>query len=103
MFPHLTGFNLKNWIDENRGDWGRRRIIWEDSDFIIFVTRGPNTRTDFHINPGDEVRVDPLAGTVENLTAGETLEAEPLPEHLLTMIADGGLLAHLEKKLTPGK
>jgi 3-hydroxyanthranilate 3,4-dioxygenase len=55
MFPHLTGFNLKNWIDENRGDWGRRRIIWEDSDFIIFVTRGPNNRTDFHINPGDEV------------------------------------------------
>ena len=55
------------------------------------------------INPGDEVRVDPLAGTVENLTTGETLEVEPLPEHLLTMIADGGLLAHLEKKLTPGK
>ena len=55
MFPHLTRFNLKNWIDENRGDWGRRRVIWEDSDFIIFVTRGPNDRTDFHINPGDEV------------------------------------------------
>ena len=55
MFPHLTRFNLQNWIDENRGDWGRRRVIWEDSDFIVFVTRGPNTRTDFHINPGDEI------------------------------------------------
>jgi 3-hydroxyanthranilate 3,4-dioxygenase len=55
MFPHLTGFNLQHWIDQNRGDWGQRRVIWEDSDFIAFVTRGPNRRKDFHINPGDEI------------------------------------------------
>jgi 3-hydroxyanthranilate 3,4-dioxygenase len=30
-------------------------VIWEDSDFIAFVTRGPNRRKDFHINPGDEI------------------------------------------------
>jgi 3-hydroxyanthranilate 3,4-dioxygenase len=55
MFPHLKGFNLKQWIDENRGHWGQRRVIWQDSDFIAFVTRGPNRRKDFHINPGDEI------------------------------------------------
>lgn len=55
MFPHLTQFNLKKWIDDNRGNWGQRRVIWEDSDFIAFVTRGPNRRKDFHINPGDEI------------------------------------------------
>ena len=55
MFPHLKGFNLKQWIDENRGNWGQRRVIWENSDFIAFVTRGPNRRKDFHINPGDEI------------------------------------------------
>jgi 3-hydroxyanthranilate 3,4-dioxygenase len=55
MFPHLTGFNLQQWIDENRGNWGQRRVLWEDSDFIAFVTRGPNRRKDFHINPGDEI------------------------------------------------
>ena len=55
MFPHLRNFNLKQWIDENRGDWGQRRTIWEDSDFIAFVTRGPNSRKDFHIDPGDEI------------------------------------------------
>jgi 3-hydroxyanthranilate 3,4-dioxygenase len=55
MFAHLTGFNLREWIDENRGSWGQRRVIWEDSDFIAFVTRGPNRRKDFHINPGDEI------------------------------------------------
>ena len=55
MFPHLQGFNLQNWIDANRGDWGQRRVIWQDSDFIAFVTRGPNRRKDYHINPGDEI------------------------------------------------
>lgn len=51
------------------------------------------------ISKGDTLAIDPLAGTVENLTTGETLPCEPLPEHLLAMIADGGLLPHLEKKL----
>jgi 3-hydroxyanthranilate 3,4-dioxygenase len=55
MFPHLKGFNLQKWIDDNRGDWGQRRVIWQDSDFIAFVTRGPNRRKDYHINPGDEI------------------------------------------------
>ncbi|HEY7713308.1 MAG TPA: 3-hydroxyanthranilate 3,4-dioxygenase [Candidatus Binatia bacterium] len=55
MFPHLKAFNLRKWIDENRADWGQRRVIWQDSDFIAFVTRGPNRRKDYHINPGDEI------------------------------------------------
>ena len=55
MFPHLQGFNMQKWIDENRGNWGQRRVIWENSDFIAFVTRGPNRRKDYHINPGDEI------------------------------------------------
>ena len=55
MFPHLQGFNLRQWIDDNRADWGQRRVIWQDSDFIAFVTRGPNRRKDYHINPGDEI------------------------------------------------
>lgn len=55
MFPHLKNFNLQEWIDENRGNWGQRRVIWQDSDFIAFVTRGPNRRKDYHINPGDEI------------------------------------------------
>ena len=55
MFAHLQGFNLQKWIDANRGTWGQRRVIWQDSDFIAFVTRGPNRRKDYHINPGDEI------------------------------------------------
>jgi len=51
------------------------------------------------VKKGDTLRVDAQAGTVENVTTGETLACEPLPPHLLAMIADGGLMPHLEKKL----
>lgn len=54
MFPHLQALNLRQWIDGTE-DWGRIRTIWEDSDFWAFVTRGPNPRAEFHINPGDEI------------------------------------------------
>ncbi len=55
------------------------------------------------IRPGDEIGVDAEAGIVDNLTTGERLACEPIPPHLLAMIADGGLLPHLEKKLKGGR
>ena len=51
------------------------------------------------ISKGDELKIDPVSGRVENLTTGETLECEPLPEHLVEMIRGGGLIPHLKKKL----
>ena len=50
------------------------------------------------IQNGDTLRVDAEAGTVTIAATGDTLQCEPLPSHLLAMIADGGLLAHLEKR-----
>jgi len=50
------------------------------------------------IETGDRLRVDPGAGTVANLSRGETYSVEPLPDFLLRMIEDGGLVAHLEKR-----
>lgn len=51
------------------------------------------------IRAGDEIRFDPEAGRIENLTTGETLACESIPGHLMQMVRDGGLLAHLEKRL----
>ncbi len=48
---------------------------------------------------GDELRVDALAGRIEDLTTGETLACEPIPAHLMQLLNDGGLLPHLEKRL----
>jgi 3-isopropylmalate/(R)-2-methylmalate dehydratase small subunit len=52
-----------------------------------------------HIHTGDHLRVDAAGGVVENLSTGETLACEALPDHLLEMVGDGGLIPHLKKKL----
>ena len=48
--------NLMAWIEEHRHllkpPVGNKMI--EDGDFIIMVVGGPNSRTDFHIDPGPE-------------------------------------------------
>jgi 3-isopropylmalate/(R)-2-methylmalate dehydratase small subunit len=51
------------------------------------------------IRAGDRVRFDAAAGRVDNLTTGESLACEPIAPHLMALVADGGLLAHLEKRL----
>lgn len=51
------------------------------------------------INQGDELRVDLLSGRIEDLTTGEVFQGSRLPEHVLSIVQDGGLLAHLKKRL----
>ena len=52
------------------------------------------------IEVGDRLTVDPAAGTVLIERNGDRIDCEPIPPHLLDMIADGGLLPHLKKKLS---
>lgn len=53
----LTPFNFKNWIEEHRHLFkppvGNAQV-WEDREFIVMVVGGPNSRTDYHINEGEE-------------------------------------------------
>jgi len=51
------------------------------------------------ISSGDQISTDPATGTILNHTTGETYTCDPLPDQLLAMVADGGLVEHLEKKL----
>ncbi len=50
------------------------------------------------IREGDRLRVDPITGIVENLTQGDSLQAEPLPEHVMEMVRAGGIVAYLRQK-----
>jgi 3-isopropylmalate/(R)-2-methylmalate dehydratase small subunit len=51
------------------------------------------------IKPGDRLVVRAAAGEIANETQRRVLAAEPIPPHLLAMIADGGLLPHLARRL----
>jgi 3-isopropylmalate/(R)-2-methylmalate dehydratase small subunit len=51
------------------------------------------------IRNGDLLQVDFHEGWVLDLTTGEKLTCEPIPAFLMSIIRDGGLLPHLEKRL----
>jgi 3-isopropylmalate/(R)-2-methylmalate dehydratase small subunit len=51
------------------------------------------------IRAGDELALDFESGVLANITTGERLACEPIPEFLVQIIRDGGLVPHLEKKL----
>lgn len=50
------------------------------------------------IAKGDELRIDPAAGRIENLTQGTVIATEPVPDHLLNIVGAGGLVPYLEQK-----
>src|SRR5882757_2717535 len=53
----LHAFNFRNWIDEHREFLKPpvgNRCVFRDSEFIIMVVGGPNSRTDYHVDPSEE-------------------------------------------------
>lgn len=54
------------------------------------------------IADGDRITLDPVAGRLVNETRGKAADLMALPPHLVAMIADGGLIPHLEKTLKQG-
>jgi len=45
----------------------------------------------------DELEVDVLNGTIRNLSKGIELKANPLPEFMVSILKDGGLVEHFKK------
>ncbi len=52
-----------------------------------------------HIGPGQRLIVEADRGEAINIGSGARIPCEPLPPHLLQMVADGGLVPHLERTL----
>jgi 3-hydroxyanthranilate 3,4-dioxygenase len=72
----LPPLNLDRWIRQNRRHLkppvSNKQLFCDSPDVILFVSGGPNTRNDFHVNPTEELfyqlkgdialRVRPLDG-----------------------------------------
>ena len=46
-------------------------------------------------NQGDVVEIDADTGTITNTTRGVTVQAQPIPDFMQELIADGGLIPHV--------
>ena len=49
--------NFKKWIKDNQNLLKPpvcNKVVWEDSDFIIMVVGGPNSRKDYHVDIEEE-------------------------------------------------
>lgn len=76
----LQAFNFRRWIDEHRhllrppvGN----KLVFRDSEFIIMVVGGPNSRSDFHVDPAEEffyqLEGDMVLRTLQQGANGNTL------------------------------
>jgi 3-hydroxyanthranilate 3,4-dioxygenase len=75
--PEFPIINLARWIRQNKASLtppvSNKQLFTEAKDVILFVSGGPNTRNDYHVNPTEElfyqikgdiaVRVRPLDGS----------------------------------------
>lgn len=73
----MSKLNLQKWIRENKDNLkppvSNKQLFNDADDVIVFVSGGPNTRNDYHVNPTEElflqlkgdiaVRVRPLDGS----------------------------------------
>ena len=112
----LRAFNFRNWIDEHRHllkpPVGNKQVF-RDSEFIIMVVGGPNSRKDFHVDPGEEffyqLEGDMLLKTVQDgrivdvpIREGEILLLPPNVPHSPRRFANTvGLV--IERERQPGE
>ncbi len=56
--PRGSAFNLFAWIQQHQDSFTppvSNRQVWRSADLIFMIVSGPNARSDFHIDPYDEI------------------------------------------------
>jgi 3-hydroxyanthranilate 3,4-dioxygenase len=91
----LRAFNFSQWLDEHRDRLKPpvcNQVVFEDAEFVVMVVGGPNSRTDYHWDPGEEffyqLEGDMLLKTVQDgrivdipIREGEMLLLPPAVPH----------------------
>jgi 3-hydroxyanthranilate 3,4-dioxygenase len=112
----LKTIDFRRWIDENRhllkppvGN----KVVYRDTEFIIMVVGGPNSRKDYHVDPAEEffyqLEGEMVLRVVEDgrqrdlpIRAGEILLLPPNVPHSPQRMANSvGLV--VERRRRPGE
>lgn len=51
------------------------------------------------INDGDELDIDAAGGVIRNLTSGESITCQPVPDSMRELLDNGGLVPYVRKRL----
>ena len=109
-------FNFRQWIDDHRADLRPpvcNQQVYKDSEFIVMVVGGPNSRKDYHWDEGEEffhqLEGDMLLKTVQDgkvvdipIREGEIFLLPPRVPHSPQRFADTvGLV--IERQRRPGE
>jgi len=110
----LIPIDLTGIIDDVKAAGKSRRVLWQDSESIAFLSSGRKERWDFHIDPADEVTLQ-LTGvqhlvyrTAEgkeqtaNIKAGQILLCPAGVPHSPRLEADSWFIV-FERKRSPGE
>jgi 3-hydroxyanthranilate 3,4-dioxygenase len=112
----LPPINLHQWIEDNKASLQPpvcNKQVYEAGDFIIMVVGGPNSRKDYHYDPGAEffyqLKGDMLLRVIENgvprdftIREGEVFLLPPNTHHSPQRFANTvGLV--IERKRAPGE
>lgn len=78
----LAALNLHNWIAEHRDLLKPpvgNAMVWNE-DFMVMVVGGPNQRTDFHVNPGEELYYQVEGDIVLRIKEGSQVRDIPIKQ-----------------------
>jgi len=53
----LVPLNLAKWVEEHREQLKPpvgNKMVWQDREFLVMVVGGPNQRSDYHVEEGEE-------------------------------------------------
>lgn len=88
----LQPIDFQRWIDEHRhllrppvGN----AVVWEDTEFTVMVVGGPNSRTDFHVNQGEEFFYQLEGDVVLRLLEGGRKVDVPLRQGQIFLLPPG--------------
>lgn len=87
----LIPIDLKGIVEDVQSEGKSRRVIWQDSESIAFLSSGRKERRDFHIDPADEVTLQ-LSG-VQRLVyrTGEGAERTAVIKAGQLLLCPGGV------------